>query len=514
MDAQAPLPKTDEPGQPSVTDTRAPALPVGPPEARRAVALPGERRLRPAPQQRRTLASRSARGVGSALVWAVKRVLPFDHPLLQQDAFRAYWLSRLLGQAAQGAVLYALLIVIVDRTDDPFYGSLFVACSIVPSLFLGLPGGLVVDAVPRRLLLVTLNLIRAGIVLLLLNPQPPLGLIFAVTLGIWTVHQFYNPAEGTTPASLVPAAAYADAQALANLALALAQLLGMVVAGPLLLRFASPSALFAFCGALFIGAAMLTAVLPPLRGYGAVERSEMREATAPRGYPAGGFRGLLFAGWRTIRADTPTMKAMSDDVLVGVGLSALVVIAPFYLVRVLNTSSENTVFVFAPAAFGLVVGLRLAPAIGRAIGLQPAVTVSLVVFALSVGGLGFVERIRSALNGVGMSVDRLSDVVGIPALVLIVMALSVPAGFASAVVGVSARAVLLARTPESARGQVVATQNVLGNLGALIPTLLAGVTADYFGVRAIAVAIALVILGGAVAVWAFTRGPTGAPAPG
>jgi hypothetical protein len=53
----------------------------------------------------------------------------------------------------------------------------------------------------------------------------------------------------------------------------------------------------------------------------------------------------------------------------------------------------------------------------------------------------------------------------------------------------------------------VATQNVLGNLGALVPTLLAGITADWLGVRAIAVAIALVIIGGAVAVTIATREP-------
>jgi MFS family permease len=88
------------------------------------------------------------------------------------------------------------------------------------------------------------------------------------------------------------------------------------------------------------------------------------------------------------------------------------------------------------------------------------------------------------------------------------MVLSVPAGFASAVVGVSARAVLLAQTPEAARGQVVATQNVLGNVGALVPTLLAGITADWLGVRAIAVAIGLIILGGAFAVtWATREQP-------
>jgi hypothetical protein len=335
-------------------------------------------------------------------------------------------------------------------------------------------------------------------------PEPALGLIFAVTLGLWTIHQFYNPAEGTTPALLVPEKSYADAQALANLALALAQFAGLVVAGPLFLRFASPPALFAFAGALFVGAAMLTAVLPALGGPRQIARPVEGESHLAEA------RRLVFAGWRSIKGDRAVLKAMTDDVLVGVGLSALVVIAPFYLVRVLGTSSQNTVFVFAPAAFGLVVGLRVAPAIGRAVGLQTAVTGALILFAVCVGALGFVGQLRTASIRAGLPIDRVADSLGLPELVLLVMALSVPAGFASAVVGVSARAVLLAGTPESARGQVVATQNVLGNLGALVPTLLAGITADWLGVQTIAAAIGLVILGGALAVAIATREPRGA----
>jgi MFS transporter, DHA3 family, macrolide efflux protein len=452
-----------------------------------------------APAPRHSTARRAARGGFSGLSWVARKVLPIDHPLLKQEAFRSFWLSRLIGQAAQGAVLYALLVLIVDRTDDPFYGSLFVACSIVPSLLLGLPAGLAVDALPRRFLLVSLNLIRALIVMLLAVPNPDLAIIFAVTLGLWTIHQFYNPAEGTTPALLVPTNVYADAQALLNLALTLAQLAGMVIAGPLILRFASPSALFAFCGALFIGTAMLTAVLPPLGG-----RRRLTRPVAGESHFAEA-RGLILAGWHHIKDDRAVLKAMFDDVLVGVGLSALVVIAPFYLVRVLGTSSENTVFVFAPAAFGLVVGLRVAPAIGRAIGLQSAVTAALILFACCIAGLGFVEHLRSVFNGDYFPVDQVAQSLGLPALVLVVMALSIPAGFASAIVGVSARAVLLERTPESARGQVVATQNVLGNLGALVPTLLAGITANWLGVRAIAILIAVVILGGSFTMMLLTR---------
>jgi hypothetical protein len=181
-------------------------------------------------------------------------------------------------------------------------------------------------------------------------------------------------------------------------------------------------------------------------------------------------------------------------------MSALVVIMPLYLKRVLDTSAENTVFVFAPAALGLVLGLRWAPRIGHALGEERVTAAGLLGFAACVGTLGFVVPLRAWLNGeVGLPLDSFADLAGMESLVLIAMFLSVPAGFASALVSVNARSLLLARTPPARRGQVIATQSLLGNLGALPPTLLAGIAADLFGVEPIAVAIAVALPGAALA---------------
>src|SRR5689334_106661 len=46
--------------------------------------------------------------------------------LLNDDVFFLFWLSRLVSQTAQGALAYALLIILVDRTDASFFNSLYV----------------------------------------------------------------------------------------------------------------------------------------------------------------------------------------------------------------------------------------------------------------------------------------------------------------------------------------------------------------------------------------------------
>lgn len=421
---------------------------------------------------------------------------PHQPSLFANDAFLLFWISRLVTQTGQGALIYALLIIVVDRTDASFYNSLFVICAILPSLAFGLPAGIVVDAVPRRPLLVCLNLLRFLFALALVASTPSLVGIFAAALGIWTIHQFYSPSESATLASIVPKYRYTSAQALSNLALTLAQLVGLVILAPVLLKTAGPTALFGVCALLFVAGATLTALLPRFD-----EHLASRGARQSRS-----IKETLLDGWRTTRRDDVIYEVMIADIVVGIGGSALVVITPLYLRGVLDTAAENTVFVFAPAALGLVIGLRLSSKIGRLIGERRVATAGLMLFAACVGALGFVVAIREFLNQtLRIRTDRVADALHVPPLILLVMLISIPAGFASAIVSVSARSVLLARTPSSKRGQVIATQSLLQNLGALVPTLLVGIMADLIGVEKVAVAIAAIMAGSTIAALTFYR---------
>ena len=423
---------------------------------------------------------------------------PSQPSLLGQEAYRYYWLSRLMTQTAQGALIYALLIILVDITDASFYNSLFVICAIVPALAFGLPAGITVDMLPRRPFMIVLNLARFIFAVSLIRQGISTTGIFAASLGIWTIHQFYSPAESSLMATLVPRSRYTSAQALSNLALTLSQLFGLVILAPLLLKTVGPPTLFALCALLFMVGALLLVLLPE-----PVRPAAPKRIFRPRPLS---LRQSLLVGWMASRRDHVMYEVMIDDILVGIGGSALVVITPLYLKGVLNTGAENTVFVFAPAALGLVIGLRLSSRIDRLVGARRAATLGLMLFATCVGALGFVDNIRRLLNeGLHIPIDQIAHAVNIPPLILIVMLISIPAGFASSVVSVSARSVLLARTAASERGQVIATQSLLQNVGALIPTLLAGVAADLFGVERVAVALAMLMAGGAIAALTFYR---------
>lgn len=424
--------------------------------------------------------------------------------LLDDPDFRLLWLSRLLAQTAQGALLYALLILVVDLSSRSFYASLFVACSNIPSIIFGLPAGIVADNIPRKHLLVGLNAARFIFMLFMVASEPSLGSVFAATLGIWVIHQFYSPAEASMLADLVPPTRYTSAQSLFNLALTVSQAVGLVILAPIMLRIGGPELVFVMAGGLWLIAGALTVLLPAIPVNEAATKRPRR-------------RGLiesLGAGWRFVRGDRPTLEAILDDVLVSVGMSALVVIIPFYLERVLGTSKENTVFVFAPAALGLVIGLRLAPMLGKMIGERYSASLSLAGFALCILSLGFVEETYRFLNDtLHIPLTQITDWLSISPLIFVAMLISIPAGVTSSIVNVAARSILLQRSPAPVRGQVIATQGLIGNVLGLIPTLVAGLATDIFGVVPVAIAIAVLILIAGGAAHNLGRRPDPQPAP-
>ncbi len=409
-----------------------------------------------------------------------------EESLLQNPDFRLLWWSRLLSQTAQGALLYALMILVIDLSNRSFYSALFVASSNVPSIVLGLPAGMVVDNISRKHLLVLLNGFRFTFMLFMVASQPSLASVFAATIGIWIIHQFYSPAEASILADLVPPHRYTSAQSMFNLALTISQAAGLAVLAPLMLRFGGAELVFVLAGSLWLIAGALTLLLPRIT----VDHA----ATRP---PRRGLMDTLTAGVQFVRKDRPTLEAILDDVLVSVGMSALVVIIPFYLENVLGTSKENTVFVFAPAAVGLVLGLRAAPILARIIGERYSAFLAVASFAACIFALGFIEQTYTFLNDtLRIPLDPLTDWLSISPPIFLTMLVSIPAGLAMSVVNVAARSILLHRTPGYVRGQVIATQGLIGNVIGLGPTLLTGLAADLFGVIPVAVGIAVLIFAG------------------
>ena len=407
---------------------------------------------------------------------------------LEEAGYRWFWYSRVLAQTAQAALLYGLLIYLVSETDSGIWPALFVITSIVPALVFGLIGGVLADWLPKRFFMFVLNFARALVILPLLRGDLSIADVFLLTGAIWTFHQFYTPAESALLPRLTSPEGLPRATSRYNLALPVAQLLGMVILAPSVLKFGNIDILLVLSALLYLAASL---ALLPVRPRPAEDATAFAEAVAAP-------TGFLRVGWREISSDSRAFAALVDSVMIGIGLSALVVIVPQFLEDVLNIGADNTVFVFAPSAVGLVIGLQFAPLLGRIIGHGRLATLGLGLFSLSIFALGSIDQVAGWLQERDVLVSWLDSQFGLSPLIATVMVLSFPAGFAVGLSNVAIRMVLIQQTSPRAHARVFSTQMTVANICALLPTIATGLLVDAVGVRPVAVVIALGVLAGAI----------------
>ena len=128
-------------------------------------------------------------------------VQPEDVRLLANDGFRRLLESRAVGQIGQNALLYTLLILIVNETGSSIHSALLVTAFILPSILLGLPAGGLADILPRRPLLVLGYIVRMVLVTAMVFYTDDVWTIYLLVLVFSTMGQITTIAlyTGATP---------------------------------------------------------------------------------------------------------------------------------------------------------------------------------------------------------------------------------------------------------------------------------------------------------------------------
>jgi MFS family permease len=409
--------------------------------------------------------------------------------LLANARFRRLIESRLLGQTAQNAMLYALLILVVEETGSSVQSAILVAAFTLPGIVLSLPAGAAADVIPKRLTLTLGYFLRAVIVAALVYYQEDLAYIYLLAAASSIVLQFFSPAEAATVPSLVRREQLAAANSWMLFVLILGQIAGMIVLAPLLLKVLDARAVFVACTALFLAA---TYVIGWMASGFSGDRVEKPAAL--------GFVDATREGFRILRNDRRAYLS-TIYLTTAIALSrVLVVLLPKYTENVLNIKAEDTVFIAAPAAMGAAIGLLLAPLLTRLIGAWRIVAFAFGLFLLGLIALGLAVYVAEAIRGrfdLG-TIDLGEETFGVSGAITVTMLLAIPLGFAFTLVSVASRVVMNQQAPPEAQGRVYAVQMALGDLLSLPPLLLVGIIADSVGVRATLLAASLTAAAGAL----------------
>jgi MFS family permease len=408
-------------------------------------------------------------------------------PVLSNQGFLLLWLAQIISQTAQNAILYALIIVVQERTGSTTNTSGVVLSFVFPIVVFGLFAGLLVDRWSKRRLLIITNVARTIAALAFLFARENVWAVYGVTVFFASSSQLFTTTSAASLPFMVKRSQLIAANTLYSGAFTIAQIAGLIILAPLILYASGAGALFTTAAAAFAIAAFLTRFIPHVsdddaqHAHSLPRWGELRNAVSD-----------FAKTFKNLRSDPLTTLAMGHITMSSTLILIFAILVPKYMQEILGVDAEDAVAVFAPVAFGALLGLRAVPWMVARYGKTRTVALGLFGIAVCVGVMGSVETIAALLE----RTDRLNPfegAFGLSILVALTMAISGPMGLAYALLNTPAQTTLHERTPVEMRGRVIAAQMVFANGVAILPLVVVGGIADLYGVSTVVIAISVML---------------------
>lgn len=394
--------------------------------------------------------------------------------LLDDDSFRRFWLMRLCSHGATNALAYSLLVFTLEQSSSAIATGLLLLTMIVPSAFLGALAGVAVDRLPRGLILLVANALRAVLVFALVSAKAELASLYAVSLALGVVTQFAAPAEAAVVPHIVRQHRLVAANSFINLATLASQVIGVLILAPAFLKTTNGDPLLFILIGLFSLSAVLITIIPQFHF--------VTPETA--GASLQSMRRDFAEAWLRVSRDSIAFLGLVLLVMTSTSTLIIATLLPKFSTHVLGVAPENLVFVLAPVVVGVFFGLRSVEFLAERFDKLVTISAAYLLMAAALGALGLVpasgDLIR-ALDPLGVFRESLLGDQG--ARILATILYGNVYCFSLTVVLTMGRVLINERIPLQMQGRVFAAQAVLANLTAIAPVVLAGLLADAVGVE-------------------------------
>jgi hypothetical protein len=391
-------------------------------------------------------------------------------PSVAQDIrFQHLLLSRVLSEAGQQTLTFGAIVALAREGGTALEVALIGVAALIPPAFVGLYGGVVADALPKRLALAGAYTGQALLCfsIPLFFDTSDVAVMFCLILATSTLAQVSAPTESSVLPLVATEEQLASAASLINLAAAAGQGFAAALFAPILVKAFGVEAAIYMAGVLLLLAASRVFDLP-------VGDRDWRMR-----FPPMRVRLRSAVRWLITHPAVGTMIVLS--VLAGTVTVVLITLAPRYVEAVLDTDATNTAYVFAPTAVGVALGLMSAPLFVKWMGERTAAIIALFVAALALFLLGIVDAVASfmdpvnPLNAYGLVGLHTNDQVRAAGL------LAVPLAFGVALTTTCVQTYINRRVPIAYQGRTFALQGALRNGAAIPPLLMLGALAAEFG---------------------------------
>jgi MFS family permease len=389
--------------------------------------------------------------------------------------------STFLSDGAREGLRYGALISVVSAGGTPLDSAVLGAVALLPPTLLGLLGGTIADALPRRATLIFVYVLQALACFLI---PSFLGTSFwnvaALIFSINVFGQVCGPTEQSLAPLFVSDTQIASANSLLGLSSSAGAICGAALVAPIVVALFSVRALFWVSGTMLLLAAnRVVGVRGTRRPPAHVRRLKQPRVSAVR--------------WLASEPAIATMVALA--VLAGTANIVVQVLGPQYVADVLGVSPDRAVYVFAPSTLGLVLALVAAPALMHRIGERRSAAVGLLVTVAALMSLGLVgERLEVALDPINPLRALARVGINMSASLRTAGLLAVPLGFGVSLTTTAVQTYINRRVPLTLQGRAFALQSTLKNGAAIAPLLALGAIASVVGVAAVLVVSPLLLV--------------------
>ena len=404
-----------------------------------------------------------------------------ERTLFENEAFRRLWLAKLLSHIPVNAMVYTMLLMVVEATGKSFFSSLFVVAYIAPTALLGTISGVLVDRAPKGLVLAGANAVRAGLCVLLALSADNLLAIYVIAVIFAVGSQFAGPAEGAALPAIVQPEEFTAANSLNNLGSLISQIAGLMILPTIFLKTVGPEALAIVCAVMFGVAAFNFLLVAGINGAVSDMPSTIHET-----------RERFAEAWHRLSMDSVSYISLIIVVLANTTGLVVITLIPRFSTKVLGVNTENVIFVVAPAAFGVWLALRFARHVSMRFSPWLSIGGSFSALLVGVMLLAFVGPFGDALEAANpLAIFDPGPFGPATARIIISSVLGAGLAFAFTFVNIVGRSTVNERMPVEMQGRVFAGQTVLTNLASIPPILLTGLLADVIGIAPVFVLIAV-----------------------
>ena len=406
-----------------------------------------------------------------------------DRGLLQNRSFLAIWGAQILSQVAANAVTSALIILVAELTRSNTSSSFLILLAVLPAVLFGIAGGMIVDRVDRRRVLIVTNALRAASIVPLLLFGTSITVIYLVNFLVATVTIFFVPAESAMMPSIVRKRDLMVANSLFTFTFNGAFLVGFIILAPIVVSLFGYEVLWVTIAFMFALASIFCVSLPkapPVSEHLSRRVAEMAVQQTRSG---------IAEAFHYLRAAPLVTWALIYIALTYTLVAVAGALAPGFVREVLRVGERNVVIIVAPAGAGVIAGLGFLNLVGGRWPRPKAIGTGLIVASVALLFLAGTRPLtelfaRVGSPGLGAAFPAVAALVGGAAFVF---------GVSYAFITVPSMTLLQEELRDDIRGRVFGLLNMLVSIFSLIPLVVVGPIADLWGVAPVFVGFAIIV---------------------